>query len=64
MLKIFKNIRDFFGKVVAEMKQVTFLPRRKAFGWGFFIFIVVIVGVILIFALDTAIIKIRDLIIF
>jgi preprotein translocase subunit SecE len=64
MFRIFRNIRDFFSKVGSELRQVDYIPGRKAFGWGFFVFVFVVVSVFLIFLLDIVIIKLRDVIIF
>lgn len=64
MFKIVKNLREFFSKVVSEVKQVDYIPVKKAFGWGFFVFVFVVVSVFLIFLLDVVIIKLRDVIIF
>lgn len=64
MFRIIKNIREFFSKVISEIKQVDYIPGKKAFGWGFFVFIFVVVSVFVIFLLDVVIIKLRDVIIF
>ncbi len=64
MFRIIKNTREFFSKVVSEIKQVDYIPGKKAFGWGFFVFIFVVVSVFVIFLLDVVIIKLRDVIIF
>lgn len=64
MFRIIKNIRGFFSKVISEIKQVDYIPGKKAFGWGFFVFIFVMISVFVIFLLDVVIIKLRDIIIF
>lgn len=64
MFRIIKNTREFFSKVISEIKQVDYIPGKKAFGWGFFVFIFVVVSVFIIFLLDVVIIKLRDVIIF
>jgi preprotein translocase subunit SecE len=64
MFRILKNIKEFFSKVASELRQVDYIPGKKAFGWGFFVFVFVVVSVFLIFLLDIVIIKLRDVIIF